>query len=174
MSKQMRMIGVSAAFAALVGCGGAPQEEQQLQSGLTEMTLDYQGISGNQVSKDCAQPKLSGGTEQDWKWRIVGVPSDYMPVVMRAYGVDGSGVWRPSAVTQSGEDVNAGVCDAFGRWPLVFKPTYNANGTTTWVLWTEPLHAGDPLAGTTFKLYFVDSDGPASDGADALVASHIF
>lgn len=147
--------------AAVTGCGGPMMDTSQETSALSDFPLVYTGHSqDNQVGKDCADPRSTAGTDLEWKWKVVGVPTDYLPVLMRTEAVVEFGTWRASAITQAIGDTDLGRCDANGRWPLVFRPTYDpATGTNTWVLWAEPLHAGDPRTGSTFSVFFIDSMG---------------
>jgi hypothetical protein len=149
------------AIALVTGCG-MPLEEQpgQATAALGDYALAYKGYASTDfVGRNCTDPRDLGGSSLDWKWRVVGVPTDALPVLMKTDGEAVLGFWRASAITEVG-DPALGQCDARGRWPLVFTPTYDpATDTNAWVLWTEPLHAGDPLPGSLFTVYFIDSQG---------------
>ncbi len=154
-------------LALAAGCGGPleeyPQPEAitQMSSGVTDYPLQYIANSTeNVVGKLCEDPQNVAGSSVDWRWEVAGVPADYLPVTMKAVGSELGGFWRASAISPAGSN-SLGRCDANYRWPLVFKvKSYDpATNTRTWVLYTEPLHAGAPLASSTFSLFFMDSGG---------------
>lgn len=157
------------AIALVTGCGLPQEEEAQVATtarttaGLADYQMLYTGYSTeNQVGIDCADPRSTAGTQLDWKWRVPGVPTDALPVLMKTDGETVLGFWRASAVNEV-FDSELSRCDARRRWPLVFRPTYDpATDTNTWVLWTEPLHSGDPRLGSLYTLYFIDSQGVKS------------
>jgi hypothetical protein len=105
----------------------------------------------NVATKSCGSP--SGGTsDPDWWVQVKNVPLDYMPTVLYGY------VWTNIPVTwRAGGNGYPGLCDGYGRWPMIAYVSYGGiGGTAVWDLYVESLPGYTPQSLT---IAFVNSEG---------------